>query len=101
MTFDGLRDTSSDRVELHSSLDSECTRGIVGQNTDQDEPLAVTRSPVVDDLSSLESGVSIEDLGRSRTPSHSVPVGDTAIHNETNLSIVDPLPVDDVLVGHV
>lgn len=101
VTFDGLGDTSSDRVELHGSLDSESARGVVWQNTDQDEPLTIARGSVVDDLSSLESCVSIKDLCRRRTTSHGVPMGDTAVHDETDLRLVYPFPVNDILVGHI
>lgn len=67
VTLDRLGNASLYRVQLHCSLDLErvlswLSGGWVGGDTDKDEPLAVRRDSIVDDLVGIQRGMSVKDL---------------------------------------
>ena len=46
---------TSDRVELHTSLDLEASRILVRSNSNENQPLSIMRLSVVDDLTSVQT----------------------------------------------
>lgn len=58
MSFDGLAHFTLDRVQLHVPGHSV----LLGGNANQEQPLTVLVRTIVDDLTTSETGVTIEHL---------------------------------------
>lgn len=101
MTLDRLADFPHRRVQLHRSLDTESSGRVVWQDADKDTPSSVVGCSIVDNLCAFEVLVTVKDLGGCFSSAHGVPVGDTALHDETDFGVVDPLPEGNIFVGNV
>lgn len=83
MALDRLTDTTLSAVQLHSSLDLEGLGvGGVAGDADKDQPLLVRCDAVVDDLSSGERRMAVEDLYGSGRRVGDTPVKDGCISDE-------------------
>jgi hypothetical protein len=102
VTLNRLADTPLAAVELHSTLDLEGRRvsGVAG-DADEDHPLLVVRDAVVDDLSTGECRMAVEDLLGRRCRVGDAPVVDGRVSDHANNGLGHPFPEDDVLVVDV
>lgn len=99
MALNRLADTPISAVELHGSLDLE--RGGVGgisRDTDEDQPLLVRCYTVVDDLSTVESWMAVEDLLWRRVWVCDGPVVHRSVRDHSNGRLRNPLPKNDIFV---
>lgn len=70
------------------------------RNPDQQQPLLLFVSSVVDDLTSRQTGVPVEHFGRLGIPLHA-PVVDSRIRHQGNSVYRYPLPEHDLLCHRV
>ena len=92
VALDRLRDLALQRVELHAARHAILLR----QNADEQQPLHRVVRSVVDDLTALQGGVTVEHLDRLRVALHA-PVVDGQLGHDADRVHRDPLPEDAVL----
>lgn len=81
---------------LARDYEEQQKRIYLSSDANQNQPLQIVIHPVVDDLASVEAGVSIEDLLGRRVTLHR-PVEYSLLGDERNGLDVDPLPEEHIL----
>lgn len=101
MSLDWLTDIPLPTIQLHGAFDLESTRRSVPNDPDENEPLAIARCAIVNDLGSGESSMSIKDLLGRASGVFDSPMEDSGFAYETERAVVDPFPEYNVLVDNM
>jgi hypothetical protein len=102
VSFNRLANAALTAVELHRTLDLE---GLwisrVPRDTNENQPFFIDRDAVVDNLSTSERGMSIENFRRGGSGIRDAPVEYGSISSNTDSRVRYPFPKDNILVDYM